>query len=157
MKLNFEYTYNEYKRYLLRLRKIKNIALFIVGILVYLFFTYNKLNLLHFLLFIVGLFVLIVLLNIIFVKASIKVNEMLNYNTYGKYTLELTPNKFSITVNRKKTDYKYNQISKIVERNKYFIIKLKKSREYLTFEKNSFSEDDYNKMINMFKEKSQNS
>ena len=77
----------------------------------------------------------------------------MNYNTYGKYIVELTPNKFSITLNKKKTDYKYNKISRIVERKKYFKVKFKNSREYLTFEKKLFNEKDYNKMINMFKEK----
>ena len=81
---------------------------------------------------------------------------MLNYNMYGKYTLELTPNKFSITLNNKKTDYKYNQIRKVVETKNDFKLKLKGSREYLIFEKRFFKEDEYNKIINMFKEKSQN-
>lgn len=156
MKVNFEYTYHEYKKYLLRSRLVNNIVLFIVGILIYLYFSYNKMSLIHLSLFIIALIILIVLLNILYVFAQIKVNEMLNYNTYGKYTLELTPNKFSVTINKNKTDYKYNQINKIIERKKYFKLKLKKSREYLIFEKKFFSNDEYTKIIKMFKEKSQN-
>ena len=78
---------------------------------------------------------------------------MLNYNTYGKYILELTPNKFSLTVNNSKTDYKYNKIKKIIERKKYFKVKFEGLRDYLVFEKIKFNEDDYNKIIKMFKEK----
>lgn len=156
MKVSFEYTYDEYKKYLLRSRKINNIVLFIVGILVYLYFSYNKVSLLYLPLFIIGLIILIILLNKLYVFTQIRVNEMLNYNTYGKYTLELTPNKFSITLNNKKTNYKYNQIKKVIEKKNYFKLKFNKSREYLTFEKKFFKEDEYNKIINMFKEKSQN-
>ena len=156
MKVSFEYTYDEYKKYLLKSRLVNNIILFIVGVLVYLYFTLNKISLIYLPLFIIGLIVVIIILNLIYVYATMKVNEMLNYNTYGKYVLELTPNKYSITLNNKKTDYKYNQIKKIIEKRNYFKIKFKNSREYLTFEKKFFSDDEYNKVIKMFKEKSQN-
>ena len=154
MKVSFEYTEKEYKKYLLRSRLINNIILFIVGIAIYLICSLNKISLVYLPLFILGLIVVIFLLNRLYVVAYLKVNQMLNYNTYGKYTVELTPNKFSVTLNKSKTDYKYNKISKIVERKKYFKIKFKGNREYLTFEKNVFNENDYNKMIEMFKEKS---
>ena len=156
MKVNFEYTYKEYKKYLLRSRLVNNIILFIVGTIIYLYFSYNKISLIYLPLFIVGLTILIFLLNLLYIFATLKVNEMLNYNTYGKYTLELTSNKFSITLNKIKTDYKYNQIRKIIERKNYFKIKLNKSKEYLTFEKKFFSEEEYKKLIKLFKEKSQN-
>ena len=154
MKVSFEYTEKEYKKYLLKSRLINNIVLFIIGIIVYLFFTLNKVSLIYLPLFIIGLVILIALLNVLYVLATIKVNTMLNYNSYGKYTIELTPNKFSVTLNKSKTDYKYNKISKIVEYKNRFKIKFKGSREYLTFEKEKFSESDYNKLIKMFKEKS---
>ena len=156
MKVNFEYTYKDYKKYLFRSRLVNNIVLFALGLILYLFFSYNKISLLYLPLVILGLVLVIVLLNLLYVYASIKVNEMLNYNMYGKYTLELTPNKFSITLNNKKTDYKYNQIRKVVETKNDFKLKFKGSREYLIFEKRFFKEDEYNKIINMFKEKSQN-
>lgn len=154
MKVSFEYTEKEYKKYLLRSRLVNNIILFIVGVLIYLFCSLNKISLIYLPLFILGLIVVIYLLNKLYVVAYLKVNEMLNYNTYGKYIIELTPNKFSVTLNKSKTDYKYNKISKIVERKNYFKIKFKGTREYLTFEKNVFNENDYEKMIEMFKEKS---
>lgn len=153
MKVNFEYTKNEYKKYLLRSRTVNNIVLFIIGISIYLYFSLNKISLLYLPLFIIGLIVIIVLLNLLYVFAQIKVNEMLNYNTYGKYIVELTPNKFSVTVNTSKTDYKYNQIKKIVERRKSFKVKLKNTREYLTFEKKFFTNEEYKKIIKMFKDK----
>lgn len=155
MKVNFEYTYKEYKRYLLRSRLVNNIVLFIVGIIIYLYFSYNKISLLYLPLVIVGLILAIFLLNLLYVFATIKVNETLNYNSYGKYTLELTPNKFSVTVNKSKTDYKYTQIKSIVERKTYFKVKFNKSREFLLFEKKFFSDEEYDKVIKMFKEKSQ--
>jgi len=154
MKVSFEYTEKEYKKYLLKSRLINNIVLFIIGVIIYLFFTINKVSLTYLPLFILGLIILIVLLNVLYVFATIKVNNMLNYNSYGKYTIELTPNKFSVTINKSKIDYKYNKISKIVQYKNKFKIKFKGSREYLTFEKEKFSELDYNKIINMFKEKS---
>ena len=154
MKVNFEYTKSDYKKYLIRSRTINNIILFIVGLGIYLYFSLNKISLIFLPLFIIGLIILIYLLNLLYVFMYLKVNDMLNYNTYGKYTLELTPNKFSLTINKSKTDYKYNSISKIVVKNKYFKIKFKKSREYLTFEKNVFKEEEYNKVLEMFKTKS---
>lgn len=153
MKVSFEYTKEEYKKYLLRSRLINNIVLFIIGIIIYLVLTLNKISLVYLPLFVIGLIVLIFLVNKLYVIAYLKVNDMLNYNTYGKYTIELTPNKFSVTLNKSKMDYKYNKISKIIVRKNYFKVKFKNSREYLTFEKKMFNENDYNKMIEMFKEK----
>jgi len=153
MKVNFEYTKDEYKKYLINSRIWNNIGLFIFGVVLYLILSYNKVSLIYLPLVVVGLIVLIILLNVLYVYLYLKANELMNYNTYGKYTLELTPNKFSITLNKRKTDYKYNQISKIVERKKYFKVKFKKSKEFLTFEKKLFKDKDYNKMITMFKEK----
>lgn len=135
MKVSFEYTKEEYKKYLLRSRLINNIVLFIIGIIIYLVLTLNKISLVYLPLFVIGLIVLIFLVNKLYVIAYLKVNDMLNYNTYGKYTIELTPNKFSVTLNKSKMDYKYNKISKIIVRKNYFKVKFKNSREYLTFEK----------------------
>ena len=153
MKVSFEYTRDEYKKYLLRSRKINNIVLFIIGVAIYLYFSLNKISLIYLPLFTIGLIIVIILLNMLYVFAQLKVNEMLNSNVYGKYTLELTPNKFSITINKVKTDYKYNKIKKILIGKNYFRIKFNKSREYLTFEKKFFTEENYNKIIKMFKDK----
>lgn len=156
MKVSFEYTRDEYKKYLLKSRFVNNIILFVIGIIIYLLITFNKVSLIYLPIFIIGLLIFIFLLNELYVVAYLKVNDMLNYNTYGKYIIELTPNKFSVTVNNSKTDYKYSKISKIVGSKNYFKIKFKKSRDYLTFEKKMFNESDYNKMISIFKEKSKN-
>ena len=153
MKVNFEYTKEEYKKYLLKGRLVSNIVLFVIGLGIYLYFTLNKISLLYLPLFIVGLLVVIFLLNKLYVLAQLKVNEMLNYSTFGKYTLELTPNKFSVRVNSGKTDYKYKDVKKIVEKKDSFEVKFKKGRDYLTFEKKFFTEEEYAKAIKMFKEK----
>lgn len=153
MKVNFEYTKEEYKKYLLKGRLVSNIVLFVIGLGLYLYFTLNKISLLYLPLFIIGLLVVIFLLNKLYVFAQLKVNEMLNYSTVGKYTLEITPNKFSVRVNSGKTDYKYKDVKKIVEKKDCFEIKFKKGRDYLTFEKKFFTEEEYSKAISMFKEK----
>ena len=151
MKLNYEYSKKDFKKYLLKSRIINNIILFIIGIVIYLCFFNTDLH--CFPLFVLCLIFAIFLINIIYVNLYIKANEMLNYNTYGKYTLELTPNKFSLTVNKSKTDYKYSDIKKIIVRKKSFIVKLMKNREYLTFEKKYFNDDEYKKVLEYFKNK----
>ena len=78
---------------------------------------------------------------------------MINHNLYGQFTLELTPNKFSLTVNKVKTDYKYKQIKKIKENKNSFTLKFSKNKDSLIFEKKNFKEKDYIKTIEMFKEK----
>ena len=153
MKVSFEYTKKEYEKYLIRSRKVNNIVLLIIGIAVYLLLSYNKISLIYLPLFIIVCLFIIILINKLYLVCYFKVNQMLNYNTYGKYILELTPNKFSLTVNNSKTDYKYNKIKKIIERKKYFKVKFEGLRDYLVFEKIKFNEDDYNKIIKMFKEK----
>ena len=153
MKVNFEYTKDEYKKYLLKSRVVNNIILFVIGLGIYLYFSLNKISLIYLPLFIIGLIIFIILLNLLYVFAQMKVNEMLNYNKYGKYTVELTTNKFSVTVNKSKAYYKYNQIKKIVIGKNEFKVKFKNSREYLTFEKKFFTQDEYDKIIKMFKEK----
>lgn len=153
MKINFEYTKEEYKKYLLKGRLVSNIVLFVIGLGLYLYFTLNKISLLFLPLVIIALLIGIFLLNKLYVFAQLKVNEMLNYSTFGKYTLELTPNKFSVRVNSGKTDYKYKDVKKIVEKKDCFEIKFKKGRDYLTFEKKFFTEEEYSKAISMFKEK----
>ena len=152
MKVNFEYTKKEYKKYLLKSRIMNNIILFIIGTIIY-FLLIDKLNIKSLIIFILILIFSIYLLNKLYIIAYLKVNEMLNCQTYGKYTIELTANKFSVTVNGQKTDYKYNSIQKIIVKKNYFKLKFKKSIEYLTFEKRLFNEQDYLKMIEMFKEK----
>lgn len=153
MKINYEYTREEYKKYILKNRIINNIVLFVIGLVVYLYFSYNKISLVYLPLYIIGLILIIILLNILYIWATLKVNDMLNYNLYGKFTLELTPNKFSLTVNKAKTDYKYKQIKKLVEKKNGFILKFQKNRDSLIFEKKNFSENDYLKVIEMFKDK----
>ena len=66
MKVNFEYTYKDYKKYLFRSRTINNIILFIVGIAIYLYFSYNKISLIYLPLFILILAISIFLLNLFF-------------------------------------------------------------------------------------------
>ena len=153
MKVNYEYTKEEYKKYLLKNRLVNNIVLFIVGIIIYLYFSYNKISLIYLPLYIIGLVIIIVLLNLLYIWASIKASDMLNYNLYGKFTLELTPNKFSLTINKIKTDYKYKQIKKLIEKKNCFILKFQKNRDSLIFEKKNFTDEEYLKVIKMFKEK----
>jgi hypothetical protein len=153
MKTNYEYTKDDYKKFLLKGRIINNIVLFIIGIVIYLYFSWNKISLIYLLLYVFGLALIIVILNILYIWGVFKVNDMLNYNLYGKFTLEITPNKFSLTVNKIKTDYKYKQIKKIVEKKNSFILKFNKSKDSLIFEKKNFNEKDYIKAIEMFKEK----
>lgn len=153
MKVSFEYTKRDYEKYLINSRKLNNIILFVLGIVLYLWLSYNKISLLYLPLFILVYLVVIILINKLYLVCYFKVNQMLNYNTYGKYVLELTPNKFSLTVNKSKTDYKYNKIKKIIEKKNYFKIKFEGLRDYLIFEKRMFKEEDYNKIIKMFREK----
>ena len=147
MKLNYEYTEKEYKRFLIRSRKINNILLFILGLGIYLYLTYNKIPLWYIPIFIVVLIIVIILINLLYVVLTMKVNNMLNYNTYGKYILELTPNKFSLTINKSKVDYKYNKIKKFKVKKNYFQIKFYGSRDNLIFEKRLFDINEYNKAI----------
>ena len=147
MKLNYEYTEKEYKRFLIRSRKINNILLFILGLGIYLYLTYNKIPLWYIPIFIVVLIIVIILINLLYVVLTMKVNNMLNYNTYGKYILELTPNKFSLTINKSKVDYKYNKIKKFKIKKNYFQIKFYGSRDNLIFEKRLFDINEYNKAI----------
>ena len=55
MKVNFEYTKDEYKKYLLRSRRINNIVLFIIGVAIYLYFSLNKISLIYLPLFMIGI------------------------------------------------------------------------------------------------------
>ena len=45
MKVNYEYTLDDYKKYLYKSRIINNIVLFIIGVGLYLFLTLNKISL----------------------------------------------------------------------------------------------------------------
>lgn len=153
MKINYEYTKRDYKKFLIRSRRINNIVLFIIGLGIYLYFTFNKTPMWYIPIFIVLLILVIILLNLLYVFLYMKVNNMLNYNTYGKYTLELTPNKFSLTINKSKVDYKYNNIKKFRVHKNNFQIRFYHSRDNLIFEKNKFNDNDYNKAIEYFKNK----
>lgn len=152
MKINYNYTAENLKKYILKSRLVNNIILFILGTLLYIWLTYNRVSLVYLPIFMVVFLIFIYLLNKLYIVAYFKVNDMLNYNICGKYTLELTPNKFSLTVNGKKEDYKYKNIKKIKEKKNYFIIVLGR-RNTLTFEKYLFDVDSYNNILKMFKEK----
>ena len=153
MKVNFVYDKKEYKKFLIRSRLINNIILFILGTGFYLYFGYNKVSLVYLPLFIVGLIIVIFILNIIFAALYIKANDMLNNPTYGKYTLELTQNKFSVTVNKRKIDYKYKDIKKIKVNKKELNLKMKKRRETLTFERIKFKDSDFEKVVELFQKR----
>ena len=153
MKIKFEYTEKDYKKHLIKSRRINNITIFVLGLTIYLLITKNNVSLLFLPLFIIGLLVIIVLLNVLFVCLKIKLDKMTNNKAYGKYVVELTPNKFSVTINNRKKDYKYKNIKKIVEHKDMFKIKFKKSREYLTFEKNIIGDSEYKDLLKSFKEK----
>ena len=153
MKINYEYTKEDYKKFLIKNRIVNNIILFIIGIIVYLYFSYNKISLTYLPIYILGLIFVIFILNLLYVWATFKLNDMLNYNLYGKFTLELTPNKFSLTINKSKTDYKYKQVKKLIEKKNSFVLKFQKNRDSLIFEKKNFNEKEYLKVIEMFKEK----
>ncbi len=153
MKLYYEYTKKDYKKFLIKSRRINNIVLFILGMGIYLYLTFNKTPMYFIPVFVIVLILVIMLLNIIYVCLYMKVNNMLNYNTYGKYILELTPNKFSLTINKSKIDYKYNSIKKFKVRKNNFQIRFNKLRDNLIFEKDKFNIDEYNKAIEYFKDR----
>lgn len=153
MKLYYEYTKKDYKKFLIKSRRINNIVLFILGMGIYLYLTFNKTPMYFIPVFVIVLILVIMLLNIIYVCLYMKVNNMLNYNTYGKYILELTPNKFSLTINKSKIDYKYNSIKKFKVRKNNFQIRFNKLRDNLIFEKDKFNIDEYNKTIEYFKDR----
>ena len=153
MKVTYEYTEKEYKRFLISSRKINNILLFILGLGIYLYLTLNKTPMWYIPIFVIILIIVIVLLNLLYIFLYTKVNSMLNYNTYGKYILELTPNKFSLTINNSKVDYKYNNIKKFKVHKNSFQIKFYHSRDNLIFEKKMFKDEEYNKIIEYFKGK----
>lgn len=153
MKVNFEYSKKEYKKFLIKSRLINNMVLFILGIVFYLYLSYNRISLIYLPLFIVGLILVIYILNIIYAILYIKANDMLNNPTYGKYVLELTQNKFSITVNKRKIDYKYKDIKKIKINNNELVLKMNKRRESLSFEKTKFKEEEFNKVVGLFKKR----
>lgn len=154
MKVSYEYSKKDLKKFLISSRKINNIVLFIVGIGIYLFLTINKVKLAFLPLVIILLILVIYLLNRLYAMLYIKVNEMLNTNVCGKYVLELNPNKFSLSINSAKVDYKYSNIKKVKVGKNSFTIYFQKSRDNLIFEKRLFKDSDYEKLIKMFKEKS---
>ena len=153
MKISFEYSKKEYKKFLIKSRLINNIVLFILGVGVYLYLSYNKTSLIYLPLVMIGLVLLIFILNLLFATLYIKANDMLNNPTYGKYILELTQNKFSITVNKRKVDYKYKSIKKIKVTKKELNLKMNKRKESLSFEKIKFKEDDFEKIVELFQKR----
>lgn len=153
MKVSYDYTEKDLKKFLIKSRLVNNIVLFIICLSIYLIFTIKTISLVFLPIAIVVLLVLLYLLNKLYAMAYVKVNYMLNYNLCGKYTIELTPNKFSVTVNSKKVDYKYKQIKKIKENKNTFKLVFQKRKDSLIFEKKFFNPSDYEKMMTMFKEK----
>lgn len=153
MKVSYIYKEEDYKKYLLNSRKKSNVILFIIAVLIYFCFLKDKIQLIYLPLYIICVLVIIFMLNKLYIAATIKVNYMLNYIVCGKYTLELKPNNFSITINKIKNDYKYNEIKKVITKKNYFILKFNKTRDSLIFEKKFLKEEDYLKIMEMFREK----
>ena len=154
MKVNFVYDKKEYKWFLIKSRLTNNIVLFIIGTGFYIYLGYNKIPWVILPLFMLSLVVVIFLLNIIYATLYVKANDMLNNPTYGKYTLELAQNKFSVTANKRKIDYKYKDIKKISVNKKELNLKMKKRRENLTFERKKIKESDFEKVVELFKKRS---
>ena len=153
MKVNFVYDKKEYKKFLIKSRLINNIVLFVLGTGLYLYLGHGKNYLMYLPIFMLGLVLVIIFLNFIYASLYIKANDMLNNPTYGKFTLELTQNKFSLTVNKRKIDYKYKDIKKIKVNKSELNLKMNKRRESLVFEKIKFKESDFEKIVELFQKR----
>lgn len=153
MKVNYQYSKKDIKKYLFKNRLINNLILLILGVIIYICLTYKNISLIYLPLFILGLALILFIINIIYIEVYLKVMNNINYEMYGKYELELKGGQFILKVNNTSTSYKYNNIKKLKIKKNYFIVKLKNSREYLTFEKKLFSEENYNKVLDIFKSK----
>mgnify|MGYP004607656773 FL=1 len=153
MKVGYEYSKKDIKKYLLKNRWLNNLILLIIGTIIYIGLSINDVPLYFLPIFILGLMLVLFILNIIYVNIYLMVMDRINYNMYGKYSLELKGNSFTITVNNSPTTYKYNNIKYIKEHNNYFIVKMNYNREYFTFEKKYFSASDYKKILKTFKSK----
>lgn len=153
MKVEYGYTKSDIRKYLFKNRIINNLILLVIGIIIYLSTTYGKISLKFLPLFIFVLTVVLIILNIIYIEIYLIAMKNINYEIYGKYTLELKGGTFIVKVNNSSTTYKYNNIKSLKEHKKYFIIKLKGTKEYLTFEKKLFKKEDYDKLLETFKKK----
>ena len=149
MKFNYEYTKKDLINYLIKSKLISNLILFVFLITIYIIF-FKTFYLFWTIVVILGS---IILINLVYIFLYILINKKIGRDVYGKYTLELAQNKFSIKIGKTKKDYKYTDIRKIIERKNFFVIKLRRSINFLIFERRLFNKKDYGKLVKEFKEK----
>ena len=160
MKISYELTKKDLSKYLIKGRFKNNVFLFIIFTLVYFYLRKDNINnnfsniLLWYGILIICFIIFIFILDRIYTKLYIFVGDKLNNKSYGKYTISLDNKKFSISIDSKKIDYKYNMVKKIKEKKNCFYVITNSRKDSFIFEKNFFkNEEEYNKFLNYFKEK----
>ena len=161
MNLEYEWTRDDLKNVLVKKRRITTIIILIIGVAFYFYLTmFGFLNeffdsfklFLGFLAYFAILYLILYLINIFYINLNLKRNDKRTNKAYGKYIIKMNDRQIESDFNDQKISYKWEDISKLKIRKKYFFIRTKNDFIGLTFRKNMLK-DDYDKVLEYVKKK----
>lgn len=147
MKLEFNFTREELKKYLRYKRRPINFVYLIISTLLYFWINFYMIIkdpitiILGYLILVVVLFVMVFLVNYIYFLIIYNKNKKM----LGTYSIKYNKQNFIFTINGVSNQYKYGDIKKIKNTKKYIIIYIN-NRIFILL-KDLFSNDNFNKFI----------
>ena len=161
MTLEYEWTRDDLKKVLVNKRKKTTIIILVIGALFYFYLTkFGFMNeyfdslmlLLGFFIYFAVLYIVLKLINLFYINLNLKRNDKRTNKAYGKYIIRMNDKQIESDFNDQKIVYKWEDISKLKIRKKYFFIRTKNDFIGLTFRKDLLK-DDYDKALEYIKEK----
>ena len=149
--IEYEFTKNDFKKYLKHKRFITNLIFLIFGSLLYFYYIFYIIltnpfeSFIYYFLYLFIMLVLIILFNEIYCIINIRKN-----NIFGKYKVDIKKDKIIVNIDNNTHEYLKKDIKKIIIKNKYIQIKYNNHLSLL-FIKEIINNNDYNKILDSVK------
>ena len=161
MTFEYDWTREDLRKVLIKKRIPFSIIVILISIIFYgylinfgitnEFFDNTKL-IIGFLIYLIVVFIIVYLLNLFYVYRNLKRNDKRTNKAYGKYIIRMNDKQIESDFNDQKIVYKWQDISRLKIRKKYFFIRTKNDFIGLTFRKDMLK-DNYNKILEYVKKK----
>lgn len=162
MNIEYNWTRDDLKEKLHKMRTVPNIIFLVLGVAFYVYFTWyaiieevfdNKILLLGFIVYFMILILFLLLTTKLYVAINLFRNDRKTSKAYGTYHINVDNNGINSEINEEVISYKWKDISKFKKGKNSFFIATDSDRLGLKFERNSLKEEKYDKLLKYVEEK----
>ena len=149
--IEYEFTNQDFKKYLVHKRFTTNLVFLIFGSLLYFYYIFYIIvsnpfeAFIYYFLYLIIMLILIVLFNKIYCYINIRKN-----NIFGKYKVDIKKDKIIVNIDNNNHEYLNKDIKIIIVKKRYIQIKYSNHLSLL-FIKELINDKDYNKILNSVK------